>query len=101
MTLREPVHGRALSATGATVTASRPPPQPRAADSLAVDAGNPGWASAAIMARRLHEAGPPTGPQILAQRLHHLTTAENTAYGNAVNSELGPEVAYKMISCTI
>ena len=60
-----------------------------------LDAGNPGWASAATMARRLHAAGSAAGPRL--RRSTSPTTsppAENTAYGNAVNSALSARYGY-------
>ncbi|MER5666061.1 glycoside hydrolase family 6 protein [Streptomyces mirabilis] len=59
-----------------------------------LDAGNPAWASAATMARRLHEAGLRQAHGFSLNVSNYLTTAENTAYGNAVNSELGARYGY-------
>ncbi|MET7728424.1 glycoside hydrolase family 6 protein [Streptomyces mirabilis] len=59
-----------------------------------LDAGNPAWASAATMARRLHEAGLRQAHGFSLNVSNYLTTAENTAYGNAVNSELNAQYGY-------
>ncbi|MFF4463388.1 glycoside hydrolase family 6 protein [Streptomyces mirabilis] len=59
-----------------------------------LDAGNPAWASAATMARRLHEAGLRQAHGFSLNVSNYLTTAENTAYGNAVNSELNARYGY-------
>lgn len=59
-----------------------------------LDAGNPAWASAATMARRLHEAGLPQARGFSLNVSNYLTTAENTAYANAVNRELGARYGY-------
>ncbi|WP_399920204.1 glycoside hydrolase family 6 protein [Streptomyces kanamyceticus] len=59
-----------------------------------LDAGNPGWASAATMARRLHEAGVRQAHGFSLNVSNYLTTAENTAYGNAVNRELSVRYGY-------
>ncbi|MFF2426403.1 glycoside hydrolase family 6 protein [Streptomyces mirabilis] len=59
-----------------------------------LDAGNPAWASAATMARRLHEAGLRQAHGFSLNVSNYLTTAENTAYGNAVNSELNTRYGY-------
>ncbi|MDT9701259.1 glycoside hydrolase family 6 protein [Streptomyces sp. P17] len=59
-----------------------------------LDAGNPAWVSAATMARRLHEAGLQQAHGFSLNVSNYLTTAENTAYGNAVNSELGARYGY-------
>ncbi|MFD7370035.1 MULTISPECIES: glycoside hydrolase family 6 protein [Streptomyces] len=59
-----------------------------------LDAGNPAWASAATMARRLHEAGLRQAHGFSLNVSNYLTTAENTAYGNAVNSELNVRYGY-------
>ncbi|MFI2779353.1 glycoside hydrolase family 6 protein [Streptomyces sp. ALB3] len=59
-----------------------------------LDAGNPGWANAATMARRLHEAGLRQAHGFSLNVSNYFTTAENTAYGNAVNSELGARYGY-------
>ncbi|MFH8289969.1 glycoside hydrolase family 6 protein [Streptomyces sp. NPDC018059] len=59
-----------------------------------LDAGNPGWASAATMARRLHEAGVRQAHGFSLNVSNYLTTAENTAYGNAVNRELSARYGY-------
>ncbi|MFD3655283.1 glycoside hydrolase family 6 protein [Streptomyces sp. NPDC058620] len=59
-----------------------------------LDAGNPGWANPATMARRLHEAGLRQAHGFSLNVSNYFTTAENTAYGNAVNSELGARYGY-------
>ncbi|MFI6034758.1 glycoside hydrolase family 6 protein [Streptomyces sp. NPDC051315] len=59
-----------------------------------LDAGNPGWAAPATMARRLHEAGLRQAHGFSLNVSNYFTTAENTAYGNAVNSELGARYGY-------
>lgn len=59
-----------------------------------LDAGNPAWVSAATMARRLHEAGLGQAHGFSLNVSNYLTTAENTAYGNAVNSELAARYGY-------
>lgn len=59
-----------------------------------LDSGNPAWESAATMARRLHEAGLPQAHGFSLNVSNYLTTAENTAYGNAVNSELNARYGY-------
>lgn len=59
-----------------------------------LDSGNPAWESAATMARRLHEAGLRQAHGFSLNVSNYLTTAENTAYGNAVNSELNARYGY-------
>jgi endoglucanase len=59
-----------------------------------LDAGNPGWANAATMARRLHEAGLRQAHGFSLNVSNYFSTAENTAYGNAVNRELGARYGY-------
>jgi endoglucanase len=59
-----------------------------------LDAGNPGWANPATMARRLHEAGLRQAHGFSLNVSNYFTTAENTAYGNAVNGELGARYGY-------
>ncbi|MEV4229306.1 glycoside hydrolase family 6 protein [Streptomyces bobili] len=59
-----------------------------------LDAGNPGWVNAATMAQRLHEAGVRQAHGFSLNVSNYLTTAENTAYGNAVNRELGARYGY-------
>lgn len=59
-----------------------------------LDAGNPGWASAATMAQRLHEAGLRQARGFSLNISNYFTTGENTAYGNAVNSELSRRYGY-------
>ncbi|MGW7167784.1 glycoside hydrolase family 6 protein [Streptomyces sp. NPDC054884] len=59
-----------------------------------LDSGNPGWADAATMARRLHEAGLRQAHGFSLNVSNYLTTAENTAYGNAVNRELNSRYGY-------
>jgi endoglucanase len=59
-----------------------------------LDAGNPGWTDAATMARRLHEAGLRQAHGFSLNVSNYFTTAQNTAYGNAVNSELSARYGY-------
>ncbi|CAM5297721.1 glycoside hydrolase family 6 protein [Streptomyces fumanus] len=59
-----------------------------------MDAGNPGWVNAATMARRLHEAGLRQAHGFSLNVSNYFTTAENTAFGNAVNSELSARYGY-------
>ncbi|MFE0325857.1 glycoside hydrolase family 6 protein [Streptomyces sp. NPDC058960] len=59
-----------------------------------LDAGNPNWASPATMAQRLHEAGLRQAHGFSLNISNYYTTAENIAYGNAVNSELGARYGY-------
>ncbi|MEU9479504.1 glycoside hydrolase family 6 protein [Streptomyces sp. NPDC048191] len=59
-----------------------------------LDAGNPGWASPATMAQRLNEAGLRQAHGFSLNISNYYTTAENIAYGNAVNSELGARYGY-------
>ncbi|MFC8981208.1 glycoside hydrolase family 6 protein [Streptomyces sp. NPDC057411] len=59
-----------------------------------LDAGNPGWVSAAAMAQRLHEAGLRQAHGFSLNISNYYTTAQNTAYGNAVNSELAARYGY-------
>ncbi|GGW11690.1 hypothetical protein GCM10018980_01510 [Streptomyces capoamus] len=59
-----------------------------------LDAGNPGWAGAATMAQRLHDAGLRQAHGFSLNVSNYFTTAENTAYGNAVNSELKARYGY-------
>ncbi|MDF0374437.1 glycoside hydrolase family 6 protein [Streptomyces sp. KA12] len=59
-----------------------------------MDAGNPRWADAATMARRLHEAGLRQAHGFSLNVSNYITTAENTAYGNAVNNELAARYGY-------
>ncbi|WP_225098941.1 glycoside hydrolase family 6 protein [Streptomyces sp. CoH27] len=59
-----------------------------------LDAGNPGWASPATMAQRLHEAGLRQAHGFSLNISNYYTTAENIAYGNAVNSELSARYGY-------
>lgn len=59
-----------------------------------LDAGNPGWVSAATMAQRLHEAGLRQAHGFSLNISNYYTTAQNTAYGNAVNSELAARYGY-------
>ncbi|MGW4598009.1 glycoside hydrolase family 6 protein [Streptomyces sp. NPDC004457] len=59
-----------------------------------MDAGNPGWASPATMAKRLHEAGLRQAHGFSLNVSNYFTTAENTAFGNAVNSELSARYGY-------
>ncbi|WP_411111689.1 glycoside hydrolase family 6 protein [Streptomyces sp. c-19] len=59
-----------------------------------LDAGNPGWVSAAAMAQRLHEAGLRQAHGFSLNISNYFTTAQNTAYGNSVNSELSARYGY-------
>ncbi|MGW0121504.1 glycoside hydrolase family 6 protein [Streptomyces sp. NPDC003327] len=59
-----------------------------------LDAGNPGWVSAATMAQRLHEAGLRQAHGFSLNVSNFYTTAQNTAYGNAVNGELSARYGY-------
>jgi endoglucanase len=59
-----------------------------------LDAGNPGWVSAATMAQRLHEAGLRQARGFSLNVSNHYTTDQNTAYGNAVNSALAARYGY-------
>lgn len=59
-----------------------------------LDAGNPGWADAATMAQRLHSAGLSQAHGFSLNISNYFTTAENTAYAAAVNSELSSRYGY-------
>ncbi|MGA5194266.1 glycoside hydrolase family 6 protein [Streptomyces exfoliatus] len=59
-----------------------------------LDAGNPGWVSASAMAQRLHEAGLRQAHGFSLNISNYFTTAQNTAYGNSVNSELSARYGY-------
>ncbi|MEU5220933.1 glycoside hydrolase family 6 protein [Streptomyces sp. NPDC020807] len=59
-----------------------------------LDAGNPGWVNAATMAQRLHEAGLRQAHGFSLNISNYYTTAQNTAYGNAVNGELAARYGY-------
>ncbi|NJQ01143.1 glycoside hydrolase family 6 protein [Streptomyces zingiberis] len=59
-----------------------------------MDAGNPGWADAATMARRLHDAGLRQARGFSLNVSNYYTTSQNTAYGNAVNNELASRYGY-------
>ncbi|MEU7644545.1 glycoside hydrolase family 6 protein [Streptomyces huasconensis] len=59
-----------------------------------LDAGNPGWETPATMARRLHEAGLRQAHGFSLNISNYFTTAENTAYGNALNRELSTRYGY-------
>ncbi|MFE9017242.1 glycoside hydrolase family 6 protein [Streptomyces sp. NPDC007808] len=59
-----------------------------------MDAGNPGWANAAAMAQRLHEAGLRQARGFSLNVSNYFTTSENAAYGNAVNRELSARYGY-------
>ncbi|WP_426368039.1 glycoside hydrolase family 6 protein [Streptomyces sp. E-08] len=59
-----------------------------------LDGGNPGWVSAGTMAQRLHEAGLRQAHGFSLNISNYYTTAQNTAYGNAVNSELAARYGY-------
>ncbi|MFD5708802.1 glycoside hydrolase family 6 protein [Streptomyces pharetrae] len=59
-----------------------------------LDAGNPRWADATTMAQRLHEAGLRQAHGFSLNVSNYFTTAENTAYGNAVNSQLSARYGY-------
>lgn len=53
-----------------------------------LDAGNPGWIDASTMAQRLHAAGLQSAHGFSLNISNFYNTAENTAYGTAVNAEL-------------
>jgi endoglucanase len=53
-----------------------------------LDAGNPGWLSAATMASYLNSAGLAKAHGFSLNVSNFYTTAQNTAYGNAVNADL-------------
>ncbi|MGW2488336.1 glycoside hydrolase family 6 protein [Streptomyces sp. NPDC001606] len=59
-----------------------------------LDAGNSGWVSAATMAQRLNAAGLRQAHGFSLNISNYFTTAENVAYGNAVNSELSARYGY-------
>ena len=59
-----------------------------------LDAGNPGWIDAAIMAQRLHAAGLQSAHGFSLNISNYYNTAENTAYGTAVNAELKARFGY-------
>ena len=59
-----------------------------------LDAGNAHWVSAATMAQRLNEAGLRQAHGFSLNISNYYTTAENVAYGNAVNSELSARYGY-------
>ncbi|MCX2185793.1 glycoside hydrolase family 6 protein [Streptomyces sp. SKN60] len=59
-----------------------------------LDAGNSGWVSAGTMAQRLHEAGLRQAHGFSLNVSNYFTTAQNTAYGNAVNGELAARYGY-------
>ncbi|MEV8531362.1 glycoside hydrolase family 6 protein [Streptomyces sp. NPDC051211] len=59
-----------------------------------LDAGNPGWIDAATMARRLHNAGLAKAHGFSLNISNYFTTAQNTAYANALNSELNARYGY-------
>ncbi|AZP15266.1 endoglucanase [Streptomyces aquilus] len=59
-----------------------------------MDAGNPAWTNAATMARRLHEAGLRQAHGFSLNVSNYFTTAENTAFGDAVNRELSARYGY-------
>ncbi|WP_318211690.1 glycoside hydrolase family 6 protein [Streptomyces sp. SJL17-1] len=61
---------------------------------LYLDAGNPGWVSPADMAQRLHAGGLRQARGFSLNVSNYYTTAQNTAYGNAVNGELGARYGY-------
>jgi endoglucanase len=53
-----------------------------------LDAGNPGWLSAATMAQHLADAGVSGAHGFSLNVSNFYTTAQNTAYGNAVDADL-------------
>ncbi len=53
-----------------------------------LDAGNPGWISASTMAQHLAAAGLSGAHGFSLNVSNFYTTAQNTAYGNAVNASL-------------
>ncbi|RKT19899.1 endoglucanase [Streptomyces sp. 1114.5] len=55
---------------------------------LYLDAGNPAWLSADTMARHLVDAGVSGAHGFSLNVSNFVTTAQNTAYGNAVNASL-------------
>lgn len=59
-----------------------------------LDAGNPGWTSATTMAQHLAAAGLSGAHGFSLNVSNFYTTAQNTAYGNAVNSALGASNGY-------
>ncbi|MEP7765935.1 glycoside hydrolase family 6 protein [Sanguibacter sp. 25GB23B1] len=59
-----------------------------------LDAGNPGWTPAATMAQRLHAAGIKNAHGFSLNISNYFSTAENTAYGNAINGELRARYGY-------
>jgi endoglucanase len=76
--------------TGALSTFSRQAPNAW----VYLDSGNPGWADAATMAQRLHNAGLRQAHGFSLNISNYFTTAENTNYGNAVNRELSARYGY-------
>lgn len=59
-----------------------------------LDAGNPGWLSASTMAQHLADAGVTNAHGFSLNVSNFYTTAQNTAYGNAVNSSLSSSKGY-------
>jgi endoglucanase len=59
-----------------------------------LDAGNPGWLSAATMAGYLNSAGLARAHGFSLNVSNFYTTAQNVAYGNAINSYLSAHYGY-------
>ncbi|MFG3408230.1 glycoside hydrolase family 6 protein [Streptomyces sp. NPDC048142] len=59
-----------------------------------LDAGNPGWISAATMARQLDGAGARQAHGFSLNISNYYRTGENSAYGNAVNGSLSASYGY-------
>ena len=59
-----------------------------------LDAGNPGWLSASTMAGYLNSAGLAQAHGFSLNVSNFYTTAQNTAYGNAINADLSADYGY-------
>jgi endoglucanase len=59
-----------------------------------LDAGNPGWLSAATMATYLNSAGLAHTHGFSLNVSNFYTTAQNVAYGNAINADLSASYGY-------
>src|ERR1700685_82450 len=59
-----------------------------------LDAGNPGWLSAATMARYLHSAALAQAHGFSLNVSSFYTVAQNVAYGNAINADLSSWYGY-------
>ncbi|MBP2437048.1 glycoside hydrolase family 6 protein [Microbacterium amylolyticum] len=59
-----------------------------------LDAGNPGWISAAAMAERLHSSGVQNARGFSLNISNFISTASNTSYGNAINAQLSSRFGY-------